>query len=216
MRHFTAYGDSIAAGYGAPPFRGFVPQLSKIATSAYGRQVPFANLGIPGMTSYGLAAALAENPSLLLTLAQSSSAVILIGGDDLVTAIPAVASSGMRGVADALRRSAIAYRRIVQTAAAHLSGPLAVGTLYNPYPASPIAEQAVVEYNETVILPSAALAGAAVAPVYEVFSGRQSQYIAGYRDGIIGRPGLRGIRHPVHPNAAGHLAIARAFAPFVF
>lgn len=214
MRHFTVYGDSIAAGYGAPPRGGFVPQLSRIAAAAYGRQFPFVNLGIPGMTSYGLAAALAADPSLLAPLVRSSSAAVLIGGDDLVAAVPALASSGMRGVADALRHSAAAYGRIVQATAARLSGPLVIGTLYNPYPGSPIAEQAVAVYNEAVILPSAALAGAAVAPVYDAFAGRQAQYIAGYRDGIIGHPG-RGVRHPVHPNAAGHLAIAQAFAPFV-
>ena len=66
-------------------------------------------------------------------------------------------------------------------------------------------------YNDAVIRPAAGRAGAAVAPVHAAFAGRQAALIHGYSGGVAGAPGRGGVRHPVHPNARGHTAIADAF-----
>lgn len=215
MKHLTVYGDSIAAGYGAAPGRGFVPDLARTVAARTRTRAPYLNFGVPGMTSYALASALVYNDAWCAGLIGCNSVCVLIGGDDLIADLPLVLSRNRRAIGQAAKASALAYSAILARIRNRTRAPLAVGTLYNPYPATPLAQEAVAAYNEGVIIPAATAAGAAIAPVHEAFAGQQAALIAGFSTGVAGQPGRCGIAFPIHPNARGHAVIADTFAPFV-
>lgn len=210
--HLSVYGDSIAAGEGAPPGMGFVPELARLSAVQRRNAVTFFNFGQSGMTSGDLASAFAQNDAWLDGLMQADTVCLLIGGDDLIRSIPLLLTANRRGLERTLLDSAAHWRRILAVVRRHSHGPVAVGTLYDPFPATPAAARAVAAYNECVIAPAAAASGAALAPVHQAFSGRQSALIDGYANGRAGAPGRDGVAHPVHPNARGHAVIARVFA----
>lgn len=215
MRLLTVYGDSIAAGYGAPPGRGFVPELSRLAAHATRRVVPLQNYGVPGMTSFELAKALSTDAAFASALTQSATICILIGGDDMIAAVPSLLTKGPAILPSLLGHSASAYARLTRIIRDRSRAPFAVGTLYNPFPNTALAEEIISSYNATVIAPAALAVGAVIAPVHEAFAGRQALLIDGYSDGIAGHPGRGHSIPPVHPNALGHRVIAEVFAPYV-
>lgn len=215
MNQITVYGDSIAAGYGAPPTRGFVPVLTRLCSRQVNLPLDYRNYGQPGMTSYALSSALRFNDAWITGGLTAQIICVLIGGDDLIQNVPILLSLQRAEVERALKASAFAYANSLRRIRALTRHPLAVGTLYNPYPATPAADVAVSVYNERVILPAAALIGATVAPVAEAFAGRQAELIDGYRNGVAGAPGRNGVSFPIHPNAHGHTVIAEAFLPVV-
>ncbi|MCY0876864.1 MAG: SGNH/GDSL hydrolase family protein [Firmicutes bacterium] len=215
MKHLTVYGDSIAAGYGARPGRGFVPDLARILAVRTRTRAPYLNFGVPGMTSYALASALVYNDAWCEGLIGCNSVCVLIGGDDLIDNLPRLLSRNRRGIAQTAKASALAYGAVLARIRARTRAPLAVGTLYNPYPATALAEEAIAAYNEAVIIPVARAAGASIAPIHEAFAGRQAALIDGFSTGVAGQPGRCGIAFPIHPNAQGHAVIAETFAPLV-
>jgi len=212
MDHLTVYGDSIAAGYGAPPGRGFVPDLASILSARTGTASPYLNFGVPGMTSYALASALVYNDAWCSGLIGSNSVCVLIGGDDLIANLSRLLRGNRQAIAQTAKASAHAYAVTLARIRTRVHAPLAVGTLYNPYPATPLAQEAVTAYNEGVIIPAATTAGAAIAPIHEAFAGQQAALIEGYSTGVAGQPGRAGVAFPIHPNARGHAVIAQAFA----
>ncbi|MCY0902438.1 MAG: SGNH/GDSL hydrolase family protein [Firmicutes bacterium] len=215
MRHLSVYGDSIAAGYGAAPGRGFVPVLARLLAARRRQTQLYLNFGVAGMTSYQLASALVYNDAWNGGLMRCQSVAVLIGGDDIIDNVPRLLRGGPRGLKETARASAAAYHATLHEIRRGTRAPLAVGTIYNPYPGTPLAEEVISAYNELVILPAAASAGAAVAPIHAAFSGQQALLIDGFSNGIAGRPGRGGVRFPVHPNARGHAVIAETFAPLV-
>ena len=210
--HLSVYGDSIAAGQGAPPGMGFVPQLARLSAVQRRSAVTFLNFGQSGMTSGDLASALSHNDAWLDGLMDASAVCLLIGGDDLIRSIPLLLAENRRGLERTLLDCAANWRRILAILRRHSRGPIAVGTLYDPFPATAAATRAVAAYNEFVIAPAAATAGTALAPVHAAFSGRESSLIHGYSNGRADAPGRDGVIHPVHPNARGHDVIAQVFA----
>ncbi len=215
MNQITVYGDSIAAGYGAPPARGFVPVLTRLCSRQMNLPIDYRNYGQSGMTSYALSSALRFNDAWVTGGLTARTVCILIGGDDLIQNVPILLSGQRAAVERALKASAFAYAASLRRIRALTRRPLAVGTIYNPYPATKAADIAVAVYNERVILPAAALVGAAVAPIAETFSGRQAELIDGYGTGVAGAPGRNGVAFPIHPNLQGHAVIAETFLPVV-
>jgi lysophospholipase L1-like esterase len=83
-----------------------------------------------------------------------------------------------------------------------------IGTIYNPFPNSVLAE----EYMDTVnksILRVAEQHNLAVADVRSLFRNQEDKYIKGYKQGVL--RDMRLIGNPIHPNDAGHQAIAGSF-----
>ena len=222
MRHLTVYGDSIAAGYGARNGVGFVPRLASLEATKAARAakadkatLPYLNFGQAGMTSFQLASAFVYNEPWIEGLRNSHAICVLIGGDDIIEDLPALLSGNARATQRALTASATAFRRTLIDINRISRAPLAVGTIYNPYPATPLAVTAIAAYNRLVIEPAAAAAGAVVAPIHEAFTGNQASLIDGFGDGIAGRPGKGGITFPIHPNTKGHQVIADVFASVI-
>lgn len=214
MRRFTIYGDSIAAGYGAPPGRGFVPRLAGLVATGDGARVTYLNFGQSGMASWELASAMRHNDAWYDGLRTANAVCILIGGDDLLDGLPALLTDKKAGRERALARSVAAYGMVLSETRRIARATVCVGTLYNPYPNTALAAEAIAAYNDLVIAPAAARFGIPVTPVHAAFEGRQAELIDGYSTGVAGVPGRYGIPYPIHPNARGHLAIAEAFAPY--
>ncbi|KUO96609.1 GDSL-type esterase/lipase family protein [Ferroacidibacillus organovorans] len=137
MNQITVYGDSIAAGYGAPPTRGFVPVLTRLCSRQVNLPLDYRNYGQPGMTSYALSSALRFNDAWITGGLTAQIICVLIGGDDLIQNVPILLSLQRAEVERALKASAFAYANSLRRIRALTRHPLAVGTLYNPYPARP-------------------------------------------------------------------------------
>ncbi len=220
MPTLSVYGDSVAYGIGAPPHLGFVPQLAALQANqaAPPKRVPFRNYGISGMTSYELASALQDNESFQAGILSGKNIAIYIGGDDLLTAAPALLLARGNAVALLERLYAKSGRAMgiimaniaLMTRSTHKA--CAIGTLYNPFPAlAPVAE-AIATYNARVLIPNARRYGIAVADIASAFEGRQALLIAGFRSGNP-LDALRMHQTPaIHPNIQGHHVIAEQFA----
>lgn len=80
-------GDSLAAGYGLPPGRGFPEQLQRDLRAA-GHDVTVQNAGVSGDTTAGGVArldwSLADNPQAV---------IIVLGGNDMLRGLPPEAAS---------------------------------------------------------------------------------------------------------------------------
>lgn len=214
MRRLSVYGDSIAAGEGAPPGKGFVTRLAHLVAAGNNARARLLNFGQPGMASWQLASAMRDNEAWYDGLLTANGVCILIGGDDLVDGLPILLSGKEAGLKQVVAQSAAAYSDMLSGARLVTRGAVCVGTIYNPYPNTKFSAEAVSAYNELVIAPAAARFDIPVAPVHAAFEGREAELIDGYKDGVAGVPGRCGVRFPVHPNACGHLVIAKVFAPY--
>ncbi len=216
MRHLTVYGDSIAAGYGAPLGHGFVPRLASLTAQKNGDSIlPYFNFGQSGMTTFALQSALIYNDSWLWGVTKATTICVLIGGDDIIDDLPILLSRKKAELEKALLASVIAYRSIVLEIRRRTRAPLIIGTIYNPYPNTPLAEIVIDTYNQTVIIPAATSTGASIAPIHSAFSGNQAALIQGYRTGVAGQSGRNGVLFPIHPNTHGHQVIAETFASII-
>ena len=211
----SVYGDSIAAAYGLRPRQGFVPKLASNLASFSKRYANYVNFAQNGMTSWDLASAFMDHIDWRAGLREADTICILIGGDDLIRDLPLLLSSSSKtAVQRALLYSGQAYASLVATAVTlrKKQSHIAIGTIYNPFPNTPIAAEAINLYNEQIIVPAAQKFGVPIAPVHAAFAGSEPQLIQGYSNGIAGSPGTHGIRIPIHPSAQGQSAIAGVFA----
>jgi len=212
MIDFPAYGDSVVAGYGATPGHGFVPDLARIIRTTYRSSTAYQNFGVPGMTTFDLANALRTCPDYLASAHKAPFICVFVGGDDIIHGLPLILSRHPKQLARAARQSALHYAQILTVLRRISKARIVVGDIYNPYPATPIAESVIRAFNDIVIYPAAAATNVSVAPVSAVFSGRQAAFIQGFRNGVAGQPGRNGVMYPIHPNNIGHRAIAQAYA----
>lgn len=211
----SAYGDSITAAYGLPSTQGFVPKLAQKLATTSRKNTPFLNYGQNGMTSWDLASAFVHNIDWESGLTEATNICILIGGDDLIHALPLLLSPHFNvQVGEAMRASRAAYYTLLDLALKqkHKGARIAAGTIYNPYPNTEIARTAVDLYNNEIILPVATKFGVSVAAIHAAFAGNEAHLIQGYKSGIAGAPGKDGSKFPIHPNANGQTVIADEFA----
>lgn len=207
MSHFIVYGDSVASGYGVPPGKGFVNDL----TASLRRHSPnqyAINLSAPGWTTSQVTAVI---ESSLPQLTSADFIGIYVGGDDLIQSAPRLLSQPRSTLPILIRTSQARYIRMLKMIRRYSKKPILVGSIYNPYPNTPEACVAIQSFNSRVIEPAARAIGARIAPVAEAFNGAQSHLIAGFSDGRVLSPGQNGIRFPVHPNSAGCRVIANAY-----
>jgi lysophospholipase L1-like esterase len=210
MAFFVAYGDSIPAGYGVPYACNFISVIQRRLSSSRYHPVQAINLSIPGLNTFGLLDMLASGDGVAL-LPSTSYIIVYIGGNDLIDALPLLLSKGKSVIPKVIQTSQQRFARSLTIIHRHTRAPILVGTLYNPFPNSPIAVEAVSLYNQQVIMPASHAAHTRIVPVYEAFLGREPALIQGYSSGIAGQPGTHGIEHPIHPNLSGHCVIAQQF-----
>jgi len=197
---YTAVGDSLTFGTGAPDQLGFAYRVQR-TVGAY-RTVDWRNFGVVGATASDLLEHLRENEELRRSVAQSELVTLTAGGNDLIqAALKMYVEGASRSMKPPMRRFAIAYGELVEELAklnrlTERSSLLVVTDCYNPFPQVRDAVLWVQFVNRCIRRTAAAYGGKVlVANVYEAFLGKEVAYMA---------------EDLVHPNADGHEALARA------
>lgn len=209
---YTALGDSITAGDGAPSWAQAYPSL--VVSMLEMRCSPATGevLAQPGWTSATLQGTVVEHSVIYLTEAKAIS--IWVGGDDLAQAGIAV----LRGASpNVIGQSIVRYgnniSRLVVWVRKLSRATVILCTQYNPFPNSPVAAEGVSALN-AVTAEVAGRLGTVLAPVHTWFDGHQSALIYGYRTGRL-EDVITSAQPPIHPNRQGHQVIARHLAPMV-
>ena len=209
---YTALGDSITAGDGAPSWAQAYPSL--VVSMLEMRCSPATGevLAQPGWTSATLQGTVVEHSAMYLTEAKTIS--IWVGGDDLAKAGIAVLGGAPPRV---IEQSIVHYgkniARLVLWVRKLSRATVILCTQYNPFPNSPVAAEGVSALN-AVTAEVAGRLGTVLAPVHAWFEGQQSALIYGYRTGRL-EDVLTSPQPPIHPNRQGHQVIASHLAPMV-
>ncbi|GGJ00776.1 lipase [Alicyclobacillus cellulosilyticus] len=201
---YAALGDSITYGYSASsPERSFVSLIRR----ALLRQQPVHVLlqAKPGWTSKQLWASLSRVPECLWD--EARLVTVLVGGNDMLRAAPWLWDGNMGRMLKIADRYRDHLTKIVQRVK-RPAAVVVVGTLYNPFPHSGLAEACTELLNQT-IRQVAAREQVWVADLGKLFHRREGELIHGFRRGIL--QDFRFFRNPIHPNDHGHELIAQAF-----
>lgn len=201
---YAALGDSITYGYSSSSDQS---RYVTLIQSSLAKQQP-VNLFLhakPGWTSRQLLKAARRVPDVIW--AEARLVTIMIGGNDLLHAIPWLIdgnSSRLIKVADKVRENVSELVHLVKRP----SSIVLLGTLYNPFPNSFLAEEYTEAINKS-IRSIAQRERVHLADVRKHFYRREHEFVDGYRQGKI--RDIRLIGNPIHPNDDGHEAIARVF-----
>ncbi|RIV24565.1 SGNH/GDSL hydrolase family protein [Alicyclobacillaceae bacterium I2511] len=202
---YVALGDSVTFGYSATRVeQSFVRRLQRFWTRPQ-RPVHVYLQAKPGWTSKQLLRSLADVQDSVF--AEAKVTTLMIGGNDLLRGAPWLINGNharMLKIAEQLNDHVQQIVQHVRT----LGPQMMIATLYNPFPQSLLA----VEYTQIVnrlVRRVAHRNGLLLADVAQAFEGREQEWIEGYRLGRM--KDFRLIGNPVHPNNAGHAAIAQVF-----
>lgn len=201
---YAALGDSITYGYDAS--KDSASYVRRFVRALSGKEK--VNLYLhakPGWTSKHLVKTLPKAPECIFD--EAKLVTILVGGNDLLRASPWLLNGSHKNVYSVAQRVQDNLEEIVGMVK-RKTNTLIIGTLYNPFPNSVLAE----EYMDTVnkaILKIAHQHHIRIADIRRVFHQREHMLIEGYKRGILKDMRFRG--NPIHPNDTGHAAIAREF-----
>ncbi|GMA50420.1 spore germination lipase LipC [Alicyclobacillus contaminans] len=203
---YVALGDSITYGYDATaPQAGYVQRIADGLPRK--EAVHVFQQAKPGWTSRSLLKSLRKVPTCLW--AEARLITLLVGGNDVLRAAPWLLNGRHQSVYHVAQRLQDNLEEMVQlTKEAGFSACMVIGTLYNPFPNSVLAESYVETVNQA-ILHVASRHRLAVADIRARFRHHEAEYIHGYKQGTLRN--MRVIGNPIHPNDAGHAAIAHAF-----
>jgi acyl-CoA thioesterase I len=210
---YTALGDSITAGESATsPQRAYPAQIvAMMHNTVRGEWISNQVLAEPGWTSRSLTTAVFDNPAAPLMASQAVS--IWVGGDNLIHAGLAVLGGARKTVVE---RALVQYGKDLGILVSYVhrvsKASVVICTQYNPFPASPLAAEAIHALNQATVA-AASQTHAAIARPDVWFAGREHQLIAGYTTGRI-EDALSG-RPAVHPNNDGHKVIAANLLPMI-
>jgi len=212
MLLYTALGDSITTGEDATAQNLAYPSRVLAFLNKRGHRVSGDVIAAPGWTSRALDDAVQNGRSPVLRFSRVVS--IWVGGDDLGRATLAMLHGANRRVlTESIHRYGQNLVVLLRNLRKSSKARVFICTQYNPFPNSPLASVAIGQLNAVTVQIGSQF-GATVVPTAAWFEGRQSQLIAGYRTGRI-EDALRSTVLPIHPNNAGHLAIAQGLAPMI-
>ena len=174
------------------------------------------SFGFPGYTSLQLLTELQSNQDITSTLQNADAVTLNIGNNDLLQAVgigqalqtgsPNVLTEELHGkVEEATGLFAQNLQQIIGIIRTQTDAPIILYNLYNPFGESEnellnsfhlLGEQIVPTINNNVINPIAFHTRTLVADAYSAFAGNQALYITA--------------PDRVHPNEAGHQALAKA------
>ncbi len=141
--HYLALGDSLTAGYGAPPALGFADQLRSIAEAHLSRPVKLDNHGVNGLRAAEILNALKTERTIQDSLEAADLITITAGGNDMLQAADQFVMKGDRQILkQAVKSCKSAYKEMFTFIQAykHSSSSnhpylIRVADLYNPVPA---------------------------------------------------------------------------------
>lgn len=197
-KRLVVLGDSISAGVGGSH-----------ALARYTAHLCVATvIAEDGWTSRRLLKEVQKQPRHMWK--EAEDVLILIGGNDLLWALPYIMSTRLRE--KMLDKILHEYQQNLQAICALLSplirGRLILAGLYNPLPHSDIARQAIMRMNH-IIRQTARLYKGCFVDLFSRFEGRQAELIAHFKKGTLSDLRLFG-DNPIHPNDRGHQVIAEA------
>ena len=202
MTVYTALGDSITAGYGVPSKFSF-PALYADFLRRKCPALRLLNLGINGLTTKGLLTLLQSNQKLRLEVSRASLITLTIGSNDLLQLIKKGQPINPAQLPLLLNSFGCTFSQIgEEIRCLNSSAAVKVATLYNPLPAGPYhcysgAAQEILNQVNCIIVVWANRFRAEIIDLDRVIRGKEQLLI--------------GLDY-AHPNAAGHQAIAKAFA----
>lgn len=199
MGALVVLGDSISYGIGS----------SHILASYAARLGANLVIAKPGWTSARLFKEVKKHPTKMWS--EVDTVIILIGGNDLLKALPFLLSEKTREKAlqKALKEYKDTLGDLLRWIRDHYQERILVGTLYNPLPEAPFAKRCVMLINK-VIAEKAKQFQAELVDLYQPFVGNEAVWIDHYKNGQL--RDLTVFRdNPIHPNDAGHLVIANQF-----
>lgn len=212
MRTYVAVGDSITYGENASSWRARYVNVAAREAGAKQGGMTVEVLAHPGWTSGDLREAVLLNSAC--PLRRASVVSVWIGGNDLAYAgLHALRGGAATSVSAALAQYGRNLTALVKGMKAVCQGRIVLCTQYNPFPNSPVAVEGVAALN-AVTVETAKQTGVSFAPTGAVMEGRAAHLISGYRTGRV-EDALRSPILPVHPNDAGHRALAQCLATFL-
>ncbi|RCX19137.1 lysophospholipase L1-like esterase [Fontibacillus phaseoli] len=197
---YTAIGDSLTTGAGAWLSGGFAPIYRRMAESRLRTRVDYENLGVNGMTSQKLLAAVQGDSRFRAALRQADIITVSIGANDLRPYARAIAEgSGSRAsqIPQALNRTKGNVRQIVYNLY-QIKSPqrkpfiIRMVGVYNPFPN--IREAGVYARQYNAFLTTLGGPNYRVANIYSAFEGNERELL------FLDR---------VHPNSRGYRVIAQ-------
>jgi lysophospholipase L1-like esterase len=216
---YTALGDSLAFGVDDQQAGGYVPRYRNYAQQDAGATVTLINRGVPGWTSDDLLNALRTDSSLRAQVAGSRVVTFQIGGNDLLQALQRYQAGTCGGpdnrqcFGETIARFKSNWNAIVaQVLSLRSTDDTVIRTMdiYNPvvfqlklFGVFDQVKPYLDDINRHILITSIANR-IPVARVYREFNGPAGDQDAGLQRGYMAPDGI-------HPNAAGHEAIARAF-----
>jgi len=204
---YTAIGDSLTFGTGAPPGEGFAEALRRewMKGRFAGRNVELRKFGFVGATAGELLERLRRDAELRRAAAESDVVTLTAGGNDLIRAamrmyIRGETSSMKPGMRDFMRgyRELLAELAALVRAGSREPGVIIAVNCYNPFPRMRDARLWIGFLNRCIRRYAGEFGDAVrVADAYGAFFGRERRLLAA--DGI-------------HPNARGHRELAACAA----
>jgi lysophospholipase L1-like esterase len=203
-RYYTALGDSIAYGLGAPNRYGYVFQFGDFLKSRY-PNVKLRNVSSPGMTSSGLLFRLRLNERTRFAVKNAGLITISIGGNNLLKSSGQNYTQINTSIAQAgVKRFAADWPRILSCIRNSIGSkaPILAMTLYNPYryddPGYPSANYFINQINTIIKNTSLQNAyGYLAVDVYEYFESNSTKDWTYFNQ----------LKRNPHPNEEGHRQI---------
>lgn len=194
---YTALGDSLTVGVGAPPGCGFVSRYSAILGRRFQMMVLTENIGVNGATTGRIAQLLAGDLDIRWLVKRADVITLTAGGNDLIQAGKRYLVKGdHQHFVYALERCAENYAKIINMISSLKSdnaSPYIIRAvdLYNPFPQIPEGTYWVNQFNRHIH--SFAGGNVRVATIFGSFNGMGNVLLSADR---------------VHPNANGYEVIA--------
>jgi lysophospholipase L1-like esterase len=198
---YTAVGDSLTFGTGAPENKGFSflvhDTLNEVRSAVVCR-----NYGVVGATTEDTLERVRTDAALREDVAKADLITVTAGGNDLIQAAMRMYIEGVaRSMKPPMRRFALAYEALIEELTA-LNGTMErdarmiVTDCYNPFPQVKDAVLWIRFVNRCIHRTAAKYKGnVVVARTYDAFYGQETKLIS--EDGV-------------HPNEEGHALLASA------
>ena len=199
---YLALGDSITYGYDATDEHNRYPSVLAHRLREFGRTSLYVHAK-PGWTSEKLLQSLEQIPHAIIE--EASLITLMIGGNDLLHAMPWFLDDPQK----AKQRFSGAFRSrilaIIRRIKRNPDALFLICTVYNPFPKTEIAKEAVAWLNE-MLKDIARSEQCLLVPVHHSYDGAQDRLVQGYKNGDLSD--FRLMRNPIHPNDEGHRQIA--------